>query len=70
MAIRCRRLLLFRIVESESLFYSVGWNEKDDGGLIVLRESGTVVQDDGDWVWQYTNPNTRIADKNYRISNN
>jgi hypothetical protein len=45
------------------LLYSVGWNDKDDGGLLLVRESGNVNQDEGDWVWQYTTPRIRVADK-------
>jgi hypothetical protein len=37
------------------VLYSVGWNEKDDGGVIAARSSNTNDQDilRGDWVWQY-----------------
>jgi hypothetical protein len=43
------------------VLYSVGWNEKDDGGMVSLTKSGTVDldkrgkvdSDDGDWVWRY-----------------
>ena len=35
------------------LLYSVGWNEKDDGGQVVLKEDGSVDRDKGDWIWQY-----------------
>jgi hypothetical protein len=33
------------------LLYSVGWNEKDDGGNAVLRPSDWVDLQQGDWVW-------------------
>jgi len=35
------------------LLYSVGWNEKDDGGQVVRHkgESGAVELMQGDWVW-------------------
>lgn len=35
--------------------YSVGWNEKDDGGTVVMGKgkSPTIDQDQGDWVWRY-----------------
>jgi len=37
--------LHYRLTESgEFLLYSVGWNEKDDGGMALSRE-------EGDWVW-------------------
>jgi hypothetical protein len=37
------------------VLYSVGWNEKDDGGVVAARSSNTNEQDTlrGDWVWQY-----------------
>jgi hypothetical protein len=37
------------------VLYSVGWNEKDDGGVIAARSYNTNEQDilRGDWVWQY-----------------
>jgi hypothetical protein len=34
------------------LLYSVGWNEKDDGGQIVFTKGGAVDREKGDWVWQ------------------
>jgi hypothetical protein len=42
--------------------YSVGWNEKDDGGIVSLTKGGSVDMDNGrvsleldsgDWVWRY-----------------
>jgi len=33
------------------VLYSVGWNEKDDDGVIQLSKSGSVDQNEGDWVW-------------------
>ena len=37
------------------ILYSVGWNEKDDGGVVAARSSHPDDQDvlHGDWVWQY-----------------
>jgi hypothetical protein len=35
------------------LLYSVGWNETDDGGQVVLTKDGSVDREKGDWVWQY-----------------
>jgi len=42
-------------LEPNGLFvlYSVGWNETDDGGKVVLTKTGTVDRDQGDCVWQY-----------------
>lgn len=33
------------------LLYSVGWNETDDGGRVVLSKNGSVDYFKGDWVW-------------------
>lgn len=38
------------------ILYSVGWNETDDGGQIVLRQSGSPDPALGDWVWKYPAP--------------
>ncbi len=38
------------------LLYSVGWNEKDDGGAISLNKDGKPDFDQGDWVWQMQAP--------------
>jgi hypothetical protein len=35
------------------VLYSVGWNETDDGGQVVLTKNGSVDRTKGDWVWQY-----------------
>jgi len=37
------------------VLYSVGWNEKDDGGVVVLKKGSTssVDSEKGDWVWKY-----------------
>ncbi len=34
------------------LLYSVGWNEKDDGGQVALKADGSVDLEKGDWVWK------------------
>ncbi len=34
------------------VLYSVGWNEKDDGGTVCRDKSGRVEIAKGDWVWQ------------------
>jgi hypothetical protein len=39
--------------DGQFILYSVGWNEMDDGGQIVLTKKGMVDRDQGDWVWQY-----------------
>jgi hypothetical protein len=34
------------------LLYSVGWNETDDGGVVVLNKNGRMIDTlQGDWVW-------------------
>jgi hypothetical protein len=39
------------------VLYSVGWNETDDRGTVVIDpKHGTVRRDEGDWVWQYPEP--------------
>ncbi len=42
-----------REANGQFILYSVGWNETDDGGEVVLKKSGSVDQEHGDWVWQY-----------------
>jgi len=42
-----------RTENGKFVLYSVGWDEKDDGGKIFLTKNGTVDQKKGDWVWQY-----------------
>jgi hypothetical protein len=48
-----------RTSEGRFILYSVGWNEKDDGGTVVFMKdsfreySSLVDRDQGDWVWQY-----------------
>jgi len=42
-----------REANGQFVLYSVGWNETDDGGQVVLGKNGSVDQKQGDWVWQY-----------------
>ena len=37
------------------ILYSIGWNERDDGGAIVLKKDSKTTLDlsEGDWVWRY-----------------
>jgi hypothetical protein len=37
--------------EGHYVLYSVGWNDQDDGGFIQQTHSGSVDQNEGDWVW-------------------
>jgi len=39
--------------DGQFILYSVGWNEKDDGGIVALTKGGSVDLDNGDWVWRY-----------------
>ncbi len=44
-----------RASEGNFLLYSVGWNETDDKGVVVLNQYGwTVDTAKGDWVWPGT----------------
>ncbi len=45
--------LLYRRTENgQFLLYSVGWNETDDGGRVVMNNNGKTVDiAQGDWVW-------------------
>ena len=44
-----------RTDDGQFVLYSVGWNETDDGGVVVLNKGSTpsVNRDEGDWVWRY-----------------
>jgi hypothetical protein len=42
-----------RTEDGQFILYSVGWNETDDGGQVVLTKDGSVDREKGDWVWQY-----------------
>ena len=42
-----------RADDGKFLLYSVGWNEKDDGGEIAYATNGSADREKGDWVWQY-----------------
>ncbi|HXI70071.1 MAG TPA: hypothetical protein VNN22_06905 [Verrucomicrobiae bacterium] len=42
-----------RTDDGRFVLYSVGWDEKDDGGKIVFSKGGRVDTEKGDWVWQY-----------------
>jgi hypothetical protein len=39
--------------DGKLILYSVGSDEKDDGGKIFFNEKGVVDRKKGDWVWQY-----------------
>lgn len=44
-----------REANGQFTLYSVGWNETDDGGVVVFKKGSTpeVDTDKGDWVWRY-----------------
>jgi hypothetical protein len=42
-----------RTDDGQFVLYSVGLNEKDDGGVVSFRQNGSVDTDKGDWVWRY-----------------
>ena len=46
--------LNYRLTEGNTYkLYSVGWNEKDDGGVVSMSQTGwTVNEGEGDWVWR------------------
>jgi hypothetical protein len=48
-------LIYRRTSDGQFILYSVGWNEKDDGGTTVLPTGKERKQElsEGDWVWQY-----------------
>jgi hypothetical protein len=39
------------------ILYSVGWNEKDDGGVVAMNKDKRQNVLQGDWVWQYPEGN-------------
>jgi len=44
-----------RTSDGQFVLYSVGWNERDDGGVVGFTTGKTPVVDinKGDWVWRY-----------------
>jgi len=42
-----------RTDDGKFVLYSVGWDDKDDGGKVYITKNGMVDQKKGDWVWQY-----------------
>ncbi len=44
-----------RTEDGQFVLYSVGWNQTDDGGVVVLDQGSTPNVDPtkGDWVWKY-----------------
>jgi hypothetical protein len=42
-----------RTEDGKFILYSVGWDETDDGGAVLLTKGGAVDTKKGDWVWKY-----------------
>jgi hypothetical protein len=54
--------------DGEFVLYGVGWNEKDDGGTMILQTDGQLVAKDGDWVWPaYPGTNAKVQTPNSKI---
>jgi hypothetical protein len=52
-----------RLPGDQYLLYSIGWNEKDDGGQIAMTANGVNQNiDEGDWVW-FSQPQPQPAAK-------
>jgi hypothetical protein len=51
-------LIYRRVADGRFILYSVGWNEKDDGGTVVVTHAKLTNPDftQGDWVWEYPAP--------------
>ncbi len=45
-----------RTTDGQFVLYSVGWNEKDDGGVVEPMQGGGPDLEKGDWVWRYPIP--------------
>ncbi len=45
-----------RTEEGKFVLYSIGWNEVDDGGVLVFRKDHpqSIDSEKGDWIWQYS----------------
>jgi hypothetical protein len=46
-------LIYHPTADGKFLLYSIGWNETDDGGQVVLKPDGSEDLEKGDWVWEY-----------------
>jgi tetratricopeptide (TPR) repeat protein len=42
-----------RTSDGQFVLYSIGWNERDDGGVVGLTKGGATDINQGDWVWRY-----------------
>jgi hypothetical protein len=41
-----------READDSYILYSIGWNEKDDGGEVAFNTDGSVDLQNGDWIWR------------------
>jgi hypothetical protein len=57
-----RPLIYRREADGGFVLYSIGWNETDDGGTVVLDPgpSQKVDPKQGDWVWRYPKHSNRV----------
>ena len=47
--------LKYRKTNDTFVLYSIGWNEKDDGGTPTPTKNGNLQDlENGDWVWPYS----------------
>jgi hypothetical protein len=55
--------LKYRRTGQQFVLYSVGWNEKDDGGTVVMTGGKNPVPDPskGDWVWRYPDTTSNLS---------
>jgi hypothetical protein len=42
-----------RTAKGKFVLYSIGWNEKDDGGVTATKKDGSQDRNSGDWVFEY-----------------
>jgi hypothetical protein len=51
-------LIYRRTPDGQFILYSVGWDEQDNGGTVVVTKAKPSSQNvtEGDWVWQYPSP--------------
>jgi hypothetical protein len=45
--------LHYRLTADGYVLYSIGWNQKDDDGVVVRTAKGDADIEKGDWVWAY-----------------
>lgn len=45
--------LKYRKEKEQFVFYSIGWNEKDENGIVAPKKGGSADMENGDWCWVY-----------------